>query len=229
MAKDTSDRVENDADEQRLELRAFLYSYIKKLPQEQLRVWIDGLWLGNASDAQLSALLNCVVETERLKQTAPKPRGRGRPPTEQLLPGIHPTHNVQIREQWARLTTELRAFSIYRQRHYAKANKKRNGSVRSFEHRDACQQSAIGQRVTDRDLFDEFFDALPRLIPTEMAAKLLHREMQARLEATVARAAARRSSVTRSMAAAKAAESLNRLPAWATLYKNIRRKPAARG
>ena len=210
--------------------RTLILWYLRQLPTERLWEWIDGLWLGCATDAQLDAL-GKAVEDSGPPRLPLGPLPKGRPRVEQIIPGEHP---LATRFEWHVLTEWFKAFGRARQQHHARMNRTRGGAPRSLEHREGCLASSLGQRVDQAGLFAEFFDAprrldLPHLIPTEMAARLLHYESHARLVAfeTTARAEAKkaRSNQRRRVwnaQAAKAAVLLKHFPTWKTLYRKLK-------
>jgi hypothetical protein len=80
-------RRRDDAERNR-QRRTFLLSYLRRLPAETLWAWIDGVWLGCATDAQLDELMQAISESG---MQAPAQESRtGRPRTEQFIPGEHP-------------------------------------------------------------------------------------------------------------------------------------------
>jgi len=215
-------RRREDAERNRQQ-RAFLLSYLRQLPDETLWGWIDGFWLGYATDAQLNALIQAVHESTQL---AARSRGRTRSRVEEIIPGEHP---LSTRYEWDLLTERFEDFGRARQRHHARTNRKRDGAPRSLASRKACLASPFGQRVDRAGLFNEFFDAIPRLIPAEMAARLLHHERRgqltdlesyARAEAAQAPSAERKEMAT---IAARARARLRQFPTWKALYRKLER------
>ncbi len=226
-------RREEDAHKNR-QSRAFLSSYLRRLPPETLWLWIDGFWLGQATDAQLAALVNAVQEFEQVVLGRKPPRP-GRPRVDTIA-GVHP---ASLRHEWRLLTPQFKAFALLRHQHHARMNRTRSGPPRSLAHREGCLTSPLGQRVDQAGLFAEFFDVprrrdrgRPPLIPGEMAARLLHHETRAHLTAVEANARAQaakaRSRQSRDMWAAratKAAAAVKELPSWKTMYNELRKKP----
>ena len=218
-------RRSNEAERNR-QLRTVLLSFLRQLPVETLWAWIDGLWLGCATDAHLAVLMQALQESAK-QPSATVPRVGRR--AEQLVPG---EHRLATRYDWHVLTEAFKDFSHDRQKHRARSNRKRNGKPLSLVHRESCLASPLGQRVERAGLFTEFFDALPPPIPTEMAAKLLHYERRAYLTAfeTNARAQAlqRPSDPSRKVwhaQATKAAALRKQFSTWETLYRKLRAKP----
>lgn len=78
----------DDAERDR-QRRAVLLSYLRQLPEEALWLWIDGLWLGCATDAQLDALVRAVQESASQGASGPRPVERPavpkKPPTRKTL------------------------------------------------------------------------------------------------------------------------------------------------
>jgi hypothetical protein len=44
--------------------RAWLLAFLTRLSRQDLLLWIDGMWLGNATDAQLVALAAAAATSE---------------------------------------------------------------------------------------------------------------------------------------------------------------------
>jgi hypothetical protein len=197
--------------------RAFLLDWLRNQPVETLMAWIDGLWLGQATEAQLAALVHAVeASATPPSPTRPRPRGRPRRHLSPRLPAA-----------WRAATADLAAFSRARGRYHGRMNRTRRGGFRSSEARDKCLASPIGQRVDRAGLFEALFDE-PMLGPQEMAARLLHRELQmhlsrrrrdARRDAALRPPADRRLQLARADAIAAA---LKTLPTWRTLLNQLR-------
>lgn len=168
-------RRENDADLNR-KSRQFLFAWLNQLPRDRLMLWLDGVILGNLTDAQLAILVETVevdnaAETQR---TTSKRTGRGRPrdtpsPSDEYW-----------RTTWHALRDELRTVSRARRNHFGARHRK--GSPRRIDFRGSCRATPIGQRVEQAGLFDRFFDD-PAMTPSEMAARLIHREIRQHLSA----------------------------------------------
>ena len=47
-----------------LKLHRFVFAYLQQLSESELWLWIDGLWLGRATEPELAVLMRCVTETE---------------------------------------------------------------------------------------------------------------------------------------------------------------------
>ncbi len=205
-------RRDGDADlnQQR---RAFLLAYLRRLPYEMLWYWIDGLLLGTATDAQLAALMQAATQSSSTVPTGP--RRVGRPPEDGLLPHVHPLLNGSIRYEWRVLRSQLKAFSDARRQHHARMNRTRAGAPRSLARRTTCLASPMGQRVDRAELFAEFFDQT-HLIPSQMAARLLHREAERSYAGLAA------------SDAAKAAGLRRKLGSWRTLYDKLRQRSRPR-
>ncbi len=215
--------------ERNLAQRRFLFSYLQTLPFDELWLWIDGLWLGQATDAQLAALEQCVAHSaDNNAPKKPQLVGRPRLPADSVISGLDPINSSALRAEWADLTLQLHAFSQHREKHHAPMNRTRRGKPISLESRTASLNSLVGQRVHQAELFEKFFEDR-ELIPTEMAAKLLHHEIRARLTnfATYARARAKsaKSDDSRewwSIEALRATRRLKCLGSSTTLYKKLR-------
>ena len=130
--------------------------------------------------------------------------------------------------EWRDLVKRFRAFTQMRQSHHARMNRTRNRDFRSLEHRTACLQSALGRRVGQAQLFEEFFD-LPHLTPGEMAARLLHEERRRGLRAAAQAAQAKAKSAPSvdrrefwQAQSQRAERALEKLPSWRTLYRRSR-------
>jgi hypothetical protein len=143
--------------------RAFRAEWLPLLPRDTLRLWIDGLWLGRASDADLTLPVNAVWADLRARTSVTPPKkGRPRRPLD-----------ASLRWHWHTLQLELQEFSRLRRQHHARANRSRQfGTQKSPAFRDAALASWIGMIVQEADLFTAFFDETT-LTPQEMAARLL--------------------------------------------------------
>jgi len=213
-----------DDRERNRQCRTFLLAYLQQLPPATLWLWIDGLWLGCANDAQLVALMECARASGTLRPVAPLP-SRGRPPTRELLPTVPWQQNAWVRSEWRRLHREFsEGFGQFRRKHHARMNRTRRGGFRTREFRDACLVSPIGQDVQRAGLFEEFFDTTRRT-PQQMAARLLHRQTESHLTEfeTDARARAVSAPSPESRAlyqtwAEQAAGKRRALGTWTTLY-----------
>jgi hypothetical protein len=53
-----------------------LLAFLTQLPHEELLLWIDGMWLGNATDAQLVALVANAATSGHADAVPPNPRPR---------------------------------------------------------------------------------------------------------------------------------------------------------
>ena len=170
--------------------------------------------------------MQAVHESTQLPARA---RGRERRRVEPFIPGEHP---LSTRYDWQLLTERFKDFGRARQRHHAKTNRKRDGAPRSLAHRKACLASPLGQRVDQARLFNELFDAIPRMIPAEMATRLLHHERRAHLTAfeAYARAEAAQAPTDQKKKmlamAANAAARLRQFPTWKALYRKLTRRVA---
>lgn len=230
-------RRDDDADRNR-EQRVFLFAFLRRLPDDTLWAWIDGLLLGNATGAQLAMLVDAAEESARAE--ASRPRAVGRPRADQILPGaskpLRPLPNAVVRAEWRIVTKAFKTFANYRQRHHAPMNRARSGAPRSLEHRETCRTSPLGQRVENAGLFAEFFDVTRRdgtaPMPAEMAARLLHREHQHDLTRLAAdsrdRAVTAPTDARREFWLAQAADAdaaLKALPTWRTVYHKLRHGP----
>jgi hypothetical protein len=223
---------ESDAQVRRARI-AWLNAFLRGLPAETLWVWIDGLWLGGASDAALDHLVEAAIASGDPHAVAPR-KPPGRPRAKQLLATFPPVPNAEVYDGWCALTRALTHLSAARKRHHAVTNRTRRGGFRSLEWRTACLASPIGEAVEGAGLFVEFFDRAhltdKMLTPQQMAARLLHHreaqrlrdaEAHARSKAQAAPTAARRQSwVSR---ATKAAQQRERLGSWKTLYTYLKK------
>jgi len=51
--------------------RAWLFAFLTRLPHEDLLLWIEGMWLGNATAAQLVALVATAATNEHADAIPP--------------------------------------------------------------------------------------------------------------------------------------------------------------
>ena len=142
--------------------------------------------------------------------------------------GFDPIYNATVRHEWRCLTHELGLFSQLRKQHHARMNRNRRGEARSLEFRQRCLNSPIGQRIDAAGLFAECFDSA-HLIPTEIAAKVLHAERKQQMIVQEAglreRAQQTLSDQSREVylaQATKVAARLQRHPSWRTLYRKLK-------
>lgn len=202
--------------------RALLLSFLGTLSHDDLLLWIDRLWLGLATEPQIEALIASVREAphyaERIASNRATDRPRG---TGHMAAGPHALNNAWLNAEWRNLSEQLTVLASLRRQHQAPVNQKRNGSPKSYEYRNAALASPIGMRVVGARLFDEFFDR-PELTPEEMAARLLHREMQTQLETLEAATHRHRRGFGSFTAAAAAVTALALFPRWRSMYRGLR-------
>jgi hypothetical protein len=216
--------------------RGFLFSCLRQLPEETLWIWIDGLWLGQATQPQIAALMHAATETMAAEATnAARPARRGgRPRADPILPDVHPLLNASIRFEWQELTAQLTALSGARREHHAAMNRTRAGFPRSLTFRDRILASPIGQRVERAGLFAQWFDKtlLTPPIPNAVEARRRHREKRQQLERleqwTRAKAARAPGAGDRKDLLARAAEIAARrknFPGWRTVFDKLKAPP----
>jgi hypothetical protein len=203
------------------QVRAFLSNHICQLPEETLRLWIDGLWLGTATEAQLAVLVELAQRQRAADSAAPPTKTRGRPPAA-------PSLFDEERATWRALTDELKPFSRDRENHFNPSNRRGASGQRLADFRRKCRESPIGQRVARAGLFDTFFDD-QALGPGPMAARLMHREQRrylAKLEHVErVKAATAGSQIGRDLSRRRAdlaAKVLKRFPTWRAFYDRLR-------
>src|SRR5687768_2848665 len=64
-------RRQEDAD-RNVAVRAFISRYLNRLSVMKLRLWVDGLWLGTATDDQLRMLVDAITADERAEKQGQK-------------------------------------------------------------------------------------------------------------------------------------------------------------
>lgn len=208
-------RRADDADFNR-RARMLAHYFVRQLPRERLDAWVDGVLLGNATAEQLLVILQSIENNRAVDHArAVRPRRRGRP-SAPLLPGVR---DEVVLAEWEGLTKDLKSFSWARQlyRRYGRRT-----------HRVTCLASPLGQRVERCGLFTALFDQ-GHARPGEMAARIMQRECELYWQHVEAKeresAAATLSEQTRDLcllAAARAVEQQQHIPAWRTLYNKLR-------
>jgi hypothetical protein len=215
----TTARRREDA-ERNQRSRALVLAYLSTLSHEDLLLWAKGLWLGNATDAQLAALVDRVRDSAAFVYRTSHERAPGRPQSSERIPGVQSIDNAWLRAEWRNLSEQLTILADLRRQHHARPNQKRNGTPKSSQYRDACLESPVGRRVEQAALFDEFFGSTD-LTPAEMAARLLDREVQNQLRVLAAPPERRRSTLGPFTAAA-AVTALTLFPTWKSLFRKLR-------
>ena len=205
--------------------RALLLSFLGTLSHDELLLWIDRLWLGQASEPQLENLVASVRESphfvDRIATTRASSRGRA----SDAIAGIDARSNAWVNAEWRNLTEQLTVLASLRRQHHAAGNQKRNGTPKSSQYRDAGLASPIGARVRAADLFDDFFDRM-ELTPSEMAARLLEREVHRQLHSLEDTSSPRnRRGFGSFTAAAAAVTALALFPRWRSVYRGLRERP----
>jgi len=205
--------------------RALLLSFLGTLSHDELLLWIDRLWLGQASEPQLENLVASVRESPHFVDRIATTRASSRSRAPEAISGIDARSNAWVNAEWRNLTEQLTVLTALRRQHHAAGHQKRNGTAKSSQYRDAGLASPIGARVRAADLFDEFFDRM-ELTPSEMAARLLEREVHSQLhtleETSTPRARRGLGSFT---AAAAAVTALALFPRWRSVYRGLRERP----
>jgi hypothetical protein len=194
--------------------RALLLSFLSTLSHDDLLLWIDRLWLGHATEPQLDALVSSVRESPHFAERIASSRTAGRSRLADRTSAPRAA-NAWLSAEWRNLSEQLTVFASLRRQHHAAGNPKRS------QYRDACLASPIGTRVSAAELFDEFFDRL-ECTPSEMAVRLLQREVQTQLrtlETSESRTGRRLGSFT---AAAAAVTALALFPRWRSVYRGLR-------
>jgi hypothetical protein len=212
--------------------RQFLLSYLRQLPEDALWLWIDGLWLGHATEAQLAALVQSAIESARIDALKGQrgPREHRRPRVSRLIAAVHRVHDASLRMEWVRLTQQLKVLSDVRRKYHAPMKGTRGRGSRPLALRRKCLKSPIGQRVNNAGLFGAFFD-MTSLTPSEMAARLLHDEIQQRLTTVEngvrTKGVMSHGQISPDVSGARATTSaavLKHLPPWRILYRRLRQK-----
>jgi hypothetical protein len=204
-----------------------LLSFLGTLNHDDLLLWIDRLWLGQASEPQLENLVASVRESPHFVDRIATTRASSRNRAPDAVAGINARNNAWVNAEWRNLTEQLTVLVSLRRQHHAAANQKRNGTLKSSQYRDAGLASPIGARVVAADLFDEFFDRM-ELTPSEMAARLLEREVHSQLHTLEDTAAPRgRRGLGSFTAAAAAVTALALFPRWRSVYRGLRDRPPA--
>jgi len=207
--------------------RALLLSFLGTLSHDELLLWIDRLWLGQASEPQLENLVASVRESPHFVDRIATTRASSRSRTSAAAAAIDARNNAWLNAEWRNLSEQLTVFASLRRQHHATGNQKRNGTPKSSQYRDAGLASPIGTRVVAADLFDEFFDRM-ELTPSEMAARLLEREVHSQLHTLEESSAPRgRRGLGPFTAAAAAVTALALFPRWRNVYRGLRERPAA--
>ena len=204
--------------------RALLLSFLGTLSHDDLLIWIDRLWLGQASEPQLDALVASVRESPHFDDRIASSRASSRRATESVA-AINARNNSWLNAEWRNLSEQLTVLASLRRQHHATGSQKRNETLKSSQYRDAGLASPIGARVVAADLFDEFFDRM-ELTPSEMAARLLEREVQSQLHTLEDTSASRsRRGLGSFTAAAAAVTALALFPRWRNVYRGLRDRP----
>ena len=206
--------------------REFLLEYLQQLPAETFWRWFDGLVLGLATHRQLAILIDVVVRREaEHRDRHASPSRRGRPTTNRIHPLLDPVYNASLAATWRLLTQEFKDFSKHRQDYHATRNR-----TRRAHKRDECLRSAIGRRTDAAGLFKTLLEDR-RMTPRAMAARLMHRELERRLDQRETRARERAEHTLSPpgkefelIVAAKAADDRRlRLGTWRTLLDLLQR------
>ena len=135
---------------------------------------------------------------------------------------INARTNAWLNAEWRNLSEQLTVLASLRRQHHATGNQKGNGTPKSSQYRDAGLASPIGARVVAADLFDELFGRM-ELTPSEMAARLLEREIQRQLHTLQETSAPRsRRGLGSFTAAAAAVTALALFPRWRNVYRGLR-------
>jgi hypothetical protein len=199
-------------------------SFLGTLSHDDLLLWIDRLWLGQASEPQLENLVASVRDSphfvDRIATNRASSRGRS-----DSVADIYARNNAWVNAEWRNLSEQLTVLASLRRQHHAAVNQKRNGTAKSSQYRDAGRASPIGARVVAADLFEEFFDRM-ELTPSEMAARLLEREVHSQLHTLEETSTPRgRRGLGPFTAAAAAVTALALFPRWRSVYKVMRERP----
>ena len=204
--------------------RALLLSFLGTLSHDDLLIWIDHLWLGQASEPQLDALVASVSESPHFVDRIASSRASARRATGSVA-AINARTNAWLNAEWRNLSEQLTVLASLRRQHHATGNQKGNGTPKSSQYRDAGLASPIGARVVAADLFDELFGRM-ELTPSEMAARLLEREVQRQLHTLQDTSAPRsRRGLGSFTAAAAAVTALALFPRWRNVYRGLRGHP----
>lgn len=203
--------------------RALLLSFFSTMGHDDMLLWIDRLWLGHATEAQLDALVASVRESPHFAERIASSRTWGRALGGGTAAAPHPPGNAWLSAEWRDLAEQLTVLSALRRQHHDAGNQKRNGTAKSSQYREAGLASPIGTRMRAAGLFDEFFDRQDRT-PEEMAARLLQREVQSQLGTIETSTPATRRGLGSLTAAAAAVTALALLPRWRTFYRGLRER-----
>lgn len=201
--------------------RALLLSFFSTMSHDDLLLWIDRLWLGHATEAQLDALVASVRESPHFAERIASSRTSGRPSAAGSAAATHMPTNAWLTAEWRDLSEQLTVLAALRRQHHSAGNQKRNGTAKISQYREAGVDSPIGARMRAAGLFEEFFDR-QELTPEKMAARLLQREVQTQLgmiETSTARTPRGLGSLT---ATAAAVTALALLPRWRRFYRGLR-------
>jgi hypothetical protein len=199
--------------------RALLLSFLGTLSHDDLLLWIDRLWLGLATETQLDAVVATVRESPHFADRIASSRVSPRPGTSQASAAAS-ANSAWLSAEWRNLSEQLTVLTSLRREHHATSQQKRNGSAKSSQYREAALASPIGTRISAAGLFEEFFDRL-ELTPSEMAARLLQREVETQLQSLDTSPRVRRA-VGSFTAAAAALTAVALFPRWRAFYRELR-------
>jgi hypothetical protein len=199
--------------------RALLLSFLGTLSHDDLLLWIDRLWLGLATEPQLDAVVASVRESPHFADRIASSRAAARPGAGEANAAL-PASNAWLSAEWRNLSEQLTVLTSLRREHHAAAQQRRNGSTKPSQYREAALASPIGTRIAAAGLFEEFFDRLD-LTPSEMAARLLQREVETQLQSLDTSPRVRRA-LGSFTAAAAALTAVALFPRWRAFYRELR-------